>query len=56
MGPYGLEDATNGESRNRQKYAQIKLYLQPLRFDNNNFHFTIISSQIFQPCKNRGGD
>lgn len=56
MDPYGIEKATNGESRNRQIYAQIKLYLQILRFENHNFHFTIFSSQIFQPCKNKGGD
>lgn len=54
--PDGIEEATNGESRNRQKCAQIKLYLQTLRFENHKFHLIIISSQISQPCKNSGGD
>lgn len=28
--PYGIEEATNGESRNSQKYAQIKtLFIDP---------------------------
>lgn len=41
VGPYGIEEATDSESRNRQTYAQLKLYLQTPKFEYHNFHFTI---------------